>query len=394
MANKTNGEEILKGIYPLVSSKLSKNVNKFKKAISDSFNRRALSLHDTCPCDRLTFGLEDMTEMYRALQITENDIRKPLSNTYYYSQSNFNPAAAKDEFTVMILTAVRYFHINKKEKEAEVTAMYLAFSGKFYPSIHYGSFPKFPPSEYRHVMEFVVNNRLNDRFDLKSQGSVFKAVQSICKTWLATYEDKIKRFEDEDVVYLIQQLHDRIKSFMKNIASIYYEVYARRDQYLVYDSDNMSDDNFRIADNDSLRIERIVENTMNYINANSINYRLCKMSSDTNVRTDEIKSIIETILNDPNNIPMAKELCRCIVTEYFLNSKTKDIHDLNFISFSITPKPNSKSTNVTRQKEIVEEWLNENSPAYRRRRSRLATKSSYHKSVITYFTLTIAESNK
>ena len=45
-------------------------------------------------------------------------------------------------------------------------------------------------------------------------------------------------------------------------------------------------------------------------------------------------------------------------------------------------------------KEIVELFLNENSPAYRKRRSREATKNSYHKSIMTYFVLLIHGSNK
>jgi hypothetical protein len=77
-----------------------------------------------------------------------------------------------------------------------------------------------------------------------------------------------------------------------------------------------------------------------------------------------------------------------------VNSKDKDIKNIDFISTSITPKPNTKNTNILREKEIVEDWLNENSPSYRKRRSREATKSSYHKSVITYFTLCIYSANK
>ena len=44
--------------------------------------------------------------------------------------------------------------------------------------------------------------------------------------------------------------------------------------------------------------------------------------------------------------------------------------------------------------EIIEEFLNENSPGYRKRRSRAATKSSYHKAIITYYALIINQANK
>ena len=75
-------------------------------------------------------------------------------------------------------------------------------------------------------------------------------------------------------------------------------------------------------------------------------------------------------------------------------SDSKDIRNVEFLNKSITPKPNSKDPKVLRQKEIVENWLNENSPAYRKRKSREATRVNYHKSVLIYFTLITFEANK
>lgn len=388
------GDILVKKLYPKVEAKLKTNTNKLKQNIAKFLEVRGPQLHDIAPCDRIVFGGQDIEDFFKALGMTEIEVREILSQTYYYPMANFNPAAAKDEFTVTVLSIIRYFYLKKMQKELELFTIYLAFSGKFYPSIHYGSYPVVPPSEHRHIMEFVVNNKLSNKFDIKREGSVFKAVKSICITWLETYDDKLKIYEDEDVVYLIQQLHNRIKSFMKNIAEIYYEVYDDKDMYMTYDSDNVSEDNYHLADSDSLKIERHVEKTMAHLNGSNIDYKMCKMASDSNVKTDEIKSIMELVLNDTNNLPEVKELVRGIITEYFTNSKSKDIRDIDFISSSITPKPNSKNPIIIRQREIIERWLDSNSPAYRRRRSREATKSSYHKSVMTYMVLLIHNANK
>ena len=78
-------------------------------------------------------------------------------------------------------------------------------------------------------------------------------------------------------------------------------VYADKDRYLAYDSDNLGEDNYRLADNDSLKIEREVENSVNYFNTTATNYAFCKIASDKNVKTDEIKMIIDSIMSD--NIP-------------------------------------------------------------------------------------------
>lgn len=385
---------LVKQLYPKISNIMSKNENKFKQMVGRFMEKRSKELHDIAPCDRIYFGSEDVEDFYKTIPIPEKEVIDILSQTYYYPMANFNPRAAKDPLTVIMIMIIRYFYLHNKPKELEMASVYLSFSGKFYPSIHSGSFPTVQPSEYRHIMEYVVNNRLNQQFDLKSEGSVFGAIRSRAKTWLDTYTDRIRSCDDEDVVYLIQQLHNRIKSFMKNIAEVYYEVYDDKDSYLTYDSDNLDDTNYHIADNDSLKIERAVENAMNYLNSNSVDYKVCIMSSDSNVKTDEIKSIIETILADNNNIPLVKELLRLTISDYFSNSEKKDIRDVEFIKYSITPKPNSKNKDIIRQKEIIEEFLSENSPAYRKRRSRLATKNSYYRSLLTYFVIVTHNSNK
>jgi hypothetical protein len=83
-----------------------------------------------------------------------------------------------------------------------------------------------------------------------------------------------------------------------------------------------------------------------------------------------------------------------IVTNYFKSSKNKDVRDIEFISFSIKAKPNTKDKDQLRQNQIVEAFLCENSIAYNRRKSREATKNSYNRAVLTYFVLIINQSNK
>ena len=118
------------------------------------------------------------------------------------------------------------------------------------------------------------------------------------------------------------------------------------------------------------------------------------MCADSNIKTEEIKSIIESVVKNTDNIDLVKELVMLITTIYFENSKTKDVRDIEFISFTIKAKPNSKDKNVIRQGEIIEKMLTENSLSYNRRKSRLATKLSYNRAVLTYFTLLINQANK
>lgn len=379
-------------IYPIVEKSLQKNTPAYKKNVQEFIKDRSKDLYDIVPVRRIPFGSEDIDSFFKAMKIDKNEITQCLSETYYWNM-NFNPRAAKDEFTMTMMMVIRYFLLKNKQTDAEISTIYLAFSGKFYPSIHSQKF-KIPPEKYRHIMEYVLNNVLTQKYDLKREGSVFGAVRSICRTWLRTYTPKFKNPDDEDVADMIQQLHGRIKSFLGNIAAAYYDTYEKRDSYFAYASDSNDQDSFRIADNDSLLAERCVENAMNWITTKQVDYKLCKWASDKNVKVDEIKSIIESIQEDSDNLLLIREMMQLIIADYFSTSNNKDVTSYEFINKSIVAKPNSKNKYVIRQKEIIEYFLDENSPAYRKRKSRPDTKSSYYKSILTYYVLVINESNK
>ena len=88
------------------------------------------------------------------------------------------------------------------------------------------------------------------------------------------------------------------------------------------------------------------------------------------------------------------ELLRILVSEYISTTNDTDVVSYKFVTWAISSKPNSKNKNIIRQKEIIENWLDETSPQYRKRKSRAATKSSYYKSVLFYYSLMINKANK
>lgn len=389
-------KEIDTRMYPIVKNTLSKSLTKYKAMIGRFINNRSTALYDTFPATRMVYGqteIDDLLDVF-GYKGREKELKEIVDSTYYGSISNFNPRAAKNPVTVLCMCIVKYFNSKKDKQNLELAMIYLSFSGNFYPSIHYAQYPKAVPADYRYVCDYVVNNELSNKFDLKSTGSVIGAVKNIDNTWINTYQDRITgESDDEDYVYLIQQLHVRIKSFIKNTAEAYYRCYDNKD-YLTYDSDDMSQDSFRLTENDSTKIDTVTRRAMTYITSHDVDYRVCKMCSDSNIKTEEIKSIIESVVKNTDNIDDITELCSLIVTNYFESSKTKDVRDIEFISFTIKSKPNTKNKNIIRQNELIEKFLTENSLAYNRRKSRLATKLSYNRAMLTYFTLIINQSNK
>lgn len=380
-------------LWPKVKQAMDKPATKsaYKRVINDFISARSQDLYDALPCNRILCSEKEMDRIFDVLKISKKEVADIINETYYGPIDNFNPLAAKHEFTVTQLLIIKYFIEEKQKKDIELSTIYLSFSGKFYPSIHYRSYPNVPP--VRNVMEYVVNNRLSNKFDLVTQGSVIGAIKSVGNTWISTYEDRIKNIEDEDVVYLIQQLHSRIGSFMKNIATEYYAVYDDKDSFIVYSSDSYEQDDYRIADSDILRISRMTEKTVNQINSMGVNYQICKMCSDSNITPNECKAVMESIINHRENIPEIKELVSLLISLYFAAGGT-DVSDIKFITHTIAPKPNAKQKEILRSKEIIENWLCESGTAYIRRRSRISTKNSYERAVRLYFALIIHNCNR
>lgn len=388
---------ILKELYPKVEKTLKVNQTKWKKLMSDFFQSRASALYDIAPLDRMYFGTEDEESFFKVMNISKEEVTKILEKTYYYNMQGFKneyTATAKDEHSMLALTVLRYFIMKKDKINTELAMLYLSFNGKIYSSAHFKFFPKVSPENYRHVMEYAINN-MSNKYDIVRTGSVIGTVRSLSETWVKSYEKRFKEFDDEDAVYLIQQLKSRISAFIKNVAKEFYEAFKNK-EYITYDSDNVSSDEYHLADSDSLKLERSIDNAFNKLERSTTDFRLCKMSccSDSNIHTDELKSIVDSIMTKPENFTLAKELIRNICTYYFTNGKSKDVRNTDFIVFSTSPKPNSKDTLYLRNKEILEELLLKNSQKYAIRSKRIATKISYNSVLLKYFVFLIHEANK
>ena len=383
---------ILEIAYPEVEKKMKSNYNKYKNYISKFINSRSTLLYSNMPSQQIYFSQNDVNAFFNTTGIDIKIIKNAIQHTYYNEIANFNPRYAKDECTVAMLCIIRYFGIHNMKKDLDLALINMAFSGKYYPSIWYGSFPVTAPNE--HVMEYVVTQVLTNKFDIVREGNVIGAVKSVAQTWYSAYPERYKDFHDDDCVYLIQQLHNRLRSFMSNIAEVYYEYNSNKNLYMTYDSDDVGDDDYRLADSDSFKMTRAVENTMSYLNSHGIDYRICKMATNDIIKLDELKSIIEVLLGDNRNLPLIKEYVTLLISCYFRQSKNKDVRDLEFVSYSIKSKPNSKDKYTLRQKELIDKILINNSEHFARRRNRASTESAYYRAINAYFALTIQQANK
>ena len=390
---KTDTTSIKDIAYAEVEQKLkvSSSSTKYKQFMSKFVQKRQKELYSNMPSKQTYYSADDVKQWFACTGIDKSKIKQAIKGTYYFSIGNFNPSYAKDESTIALLCMVRFYKLNKMNNEYELALINMAFSGKFYPSIFYKRF-RFEPAEY--VMDYVINHMITNKFDIAKYGNVIGAVRSVTQTWGSAYDQRFEKFDDEDVTYLLQQLHNRIDSFIYNIAVLYYEAYNNKDSYITYDTDDVSEDNYHLADNDSFKINRIVENAIKEITTKNIDYISCKRASNGMVKFDELKAIIDSIISNNSNIALIKEYITLMVSLYFQESKFKDVRDISFISFSIKPVPNSHNKYVLRKKELIDLILINNAENFSRRRSRAATESAYYRAFNAYMALMVQKANK
>lgn len=369
--------------YPMIEQYMEKNHAKYERNVKQFIKDRIEDLNDIAPYKRIHHHESERQQFWKDLGLKEKDFKGYISRTYY-GHKNIKPLAAKDPFTICLMQIIRYYYLKGKKKELELAMLHLSFSGKFYPSKHYNSFRIEP---YKHVMEYVVNNKLSYKFDIKKQGSVMKTMIVLNDSWIKAYEKRLKDWMDDDVVYMIDQLIDRIKSSLRKIANVYYKAH-KSEEYMTYSSDNMDEDDYRLADSNSLKIERYVTATMNYFTTTQVNYTICKISANGAVKVNDVKNLFDIIINNSENVELLRELVTIIVSEFFVDNPLGKVESAEFIVYGIKPRPNTSNKQIVRMKEIQQKLL-EQSDDYLKRQRRGPTKAAYIKALQSYVVYTI-----
>lgn len=380
-------------IYPIIENVIEKRKTAYKGCIERFIHENQDKLYDYAPIDRIFFRKKDTDDFFHSINVDENEVLANIKQLYYYDDPELQ--CCKDPFSISQLMVLRHFMIKKDTKLIELSAMYLAFSGKFYASCHYNWFPSYTPK--RNVMDYVVNYMLSKKFDLITEGSVWGAIRNLVNTWMNTYNSILigKFSTDEEFNYIMHQLYERIYAFLRNIAKPYFEAYEKK-LYINTESDNYNgeDGKYRVVNNNSTRAAGITETTMNYFTTTSINIARCHAASSKGVDPGDIKSIFENILDDNEKLNQLREVINIILVDFMKNyPDEKDItNSVEFINYTIKAKPNTKDPNLIKLKNYILGWLN-TSQRYRNIKT-VGTKNNYYRAILIYIVLTINTANK
>lgn len=391
--HKSDESKLLTNIYPVIQGSMGTRKGQYRSCVERFVHKYHTQLYDYAPVDRIFFGKGETDDFFKSINVDQREILTFLKDTYYYGDPELQ--ACKDPFSISQLMIVRYFMINNDIKNSEIACMYLAFSGKFYASCHYKWFQDFVPK--REVMDYVINYMLSKKFSLVVEGSLWGAIRNLVNTWMTSYKSIIvgKKTTDEEFVYIIHQLYERIYAFLRNIAKPYYEAYEKK-LYLNYESDNYdnTNGNYRVTQNNMTVAATVTEKTMVYITSSSVNIARCHAASSAGVDPNDIKSIFENIINSNRALDQLRDVVNVLLVDFIkTHPDTKDItNSIEFIDYSIKAKPNTKDKDLLRLKNTILEWLNTSS-RYRSIRTP-ATKNNYYRAILIYIVLSINIANK
>lgn len=388
---------IVDNLYKKLENQLKNKQNDIKMIISKFIQRNQNELYYHSPAYRIYFTENDKLELFSIFNITDEEILSLVDQAFFFSIKNYNPRAMKDPLTLLILMIYRYSYINKINKEICLT--YLCFSPKIYLSVHVGQFPDFPPSENEKnmaVMDYTVSN-ISNKFEIKRQGNLINAIMIIAENWETSYKNKIIDGSDQDLCYLFQQLHNRIKQSLITLSKEYYTNLENPKCILFYSSDRYDADTYRLSETNSMLISRYASISMDYILSSDADIKVCKaVASKADIPPLELKSLVETIVSNKDNIKRINLIINNIISNYYSESKyqNKDIRDISFLNYSLTRKANSSNKEYNELITEIRKLLCENSERYLKRRKRPATEASYVNSLLGYFVLIIHKSNK
>lgn len=344
--------------------------------------------------DYTVFTEDDFNIVFMVCGLDKRDVEKTVKSIEYIVKDNktgSNKSIEKKNFTafnaIMVLVMRYYILKNDKNKLKTITAYY---GYSMYWTLFARSFKKFKPNY--EVMVYTVNN-LTNKYILKQVGSVDGMIQYGMDLAVTTYEDRIKRCSDDDIVLQVDAFKTRIGGYIKNVADMYYKNYEKKNA--IFSSKEVLDDGSTVERDTIIGdVEGLSQRYTTKFFSSEPSMKIVNLVSRYNsVSTSDLKNTLY-VLSNSNNIDEVKSLYSSLFY-IFLNSNNNlgidQIQSAKFLAVmdSIYKKGNSNDKNVITVKQLLDKWLKEGSETYRST-SRLGTQNSFRKAIFQYFIFTVA----
>lgn len=374
-------------LSPIVENNLKKSEidNKLKKGMSVYFDKNISVLSSSMLDKRLLFTMTDQDIIAECSGISDTEIKQTLEQSPHIENKNINKF-----FTVPInirsTLMIRYFLIKKDSKMLDPFLLY--YTCYIYGYV-YSKYFRYEPQEK--IMAYTINN-LSNKFKLKQSGTLMETLKYYAMKCLENYKERLIEGTDKAVMDFIMGLETRINFFVQNIRGEFEKNYQNKN-YLNSDSDSYDEDNYHTADNISFQIQNLVQKINQKLYSYGANMEIIHVAAkDSEVSENEIRNVVNAILNDPKDRKMVDMLIEDILTMYLTQSDTqgKKVNSKFFIKkmLDLYKGKYMVESGGTSLKSLLEEWLTKYSVKYRSIK-RPATQSAFKKALYLCFIMEI-----
>ena len=384
--------------WDTIEKTVLKNTMKFVRFVQKYRDININKLETPYPCDYPIWSKECENIVYDTLGIDSEDLYKITSNIELPNGFQDKYLVKGNSRTTMLIQFAlfmlyRYYLINNKVKEMEITKYYIAYF--FYFSL-FTKYFKYKPNKA--VMEYTINS-LSFKNQIKQTGSVNKWIYTMSDASCRKYEPIIIRGADSDYYKCIRRTHTKFNDAMNNLFNAFMKDYenknvmytskAQDSEGNMLDQNSLSADIIQLADKYTTRF---------FSNPNSeevIAFVCDKKQKGGYIPERDLRNTIFNIADDQSNQDDVRAFYQSVFYLFFNNSSNHKytVKDVNTMNFMLEMQKMYKAGNSINKNRIIigniiDKWLKIGSATYRST-NREATKSVFKRSIFDYFIIKV-----
>lgn len=177
-------------------------------------------------------------------------------------------------------------------------------------------------------LDFTLS-QLDSSWDIIKYSNILENLNATMTTVRDTYKDRTKRLNDEDIVYVINQISSRVNDKVKKVSQRYYA----NEKAFYKEKERLDSDELRHTTTETLKFDSIVKAVKHDIITNGLDVRLLKQVKGINFKNDMVKlhKHESKILCDITSM-LIDNYMRAYPSVSMVESRTK------FITYSVTNK--------------------------------------------------------
>ena len=315
----------------------------------------------------------DQAPIYAMLHLNPLDVRKAIKDTGIV-QSSWAHANKPLYWTLMSVIRENIKH--KHEDHAKMSVMFMAVA--MYAGLQFRYFRRF----YQPNTMAYAANTLTDKFTLRQEGTMIKALMAIAWRCHQKYEKNLMLGTDEQYLKYLVSMWGRLNGMVKALKS-HYEQAKASGQFLNQSREEHEDGSTVERETTGGRVIDISNRITEAFFAEPVPMRLVEMSASmADIPRQSLQLAVHGIrMNDPAPV---RTVIRLIAERFFEEERATrdDLRTRNFLVFAnaIYTRSNTRDGRVEEIKNMLNSLLQQHSPQFLQT-NREATKGAFRKAL-------------